>query len=90
MTVAKTVSLWCDAPECSTADAWNLSRDYSTATEVRRAARLDGWTRRDGKDYCPEHSDEADQVCIELPNGDLAYVDAGELSEVVDTPAGPQ
>lgn len=46
--------LLCDYPKCSM-DFGN-GGDDRLGPELRRDAKAAGWTRRDGKDYCPEHS----------------------------------
>jgi hypothetical protein len=57
MTALKFVSLWCDHADCADADSFaNGIGGYQTVAEIRRVAASDGWTRRNGKDYCSEHS----------------------------------
>lgn len=45
------VSIYCDAPSCpNTYGEWD-----TTIKQVRDVAAELGWTRADGKDFCPEH-----------------------------------
>lgn len=46
--------LWCDAPDCQ--DEFGMEPD---AASLRKFARRAGWSRHDGKDFCPEHSEPA-------------------------------
>lgn len=53
MTASKHVTLWCDDDVCM---AWTDFGDRRVE-ETRRKARLHGWVRVDGKDFCcPEHA----------------------------------
>lgn len=60
MSVRRYSSLFCDADngECGQwADVGAGIGGYSdSARGMRQAARRIGWTRVDGKDYCPKHS----------------------------------
>lgn len=50
------IDLFCDADPCGQWADVNEQRG-DTASDLRQAARRIGWTRRDGKDYCPKHSE---------------------------------
>jgi hypothetical protein len=56
VTAIRAAHLWCDHDECKGADSYGQRRDFSTIREARRAAQRDGWTYRNRKDFCPEHS----------------------------------
>lgn len=56
MSFTRETTIWCD---------WESDDQFCTrffqeptphADEARKAARQQGWVRRDGSDYCPEHS----------------------------------
>lgn len=55
MTAQKDVYLWCDHEECQGNDAYNQRLDHKTFKAIRAAAARDGWTFRNGKDFCPDH-----------------------------------
>jgi len=49
--------LICDgAGHC--AESFGVYEGERTAKEHRKAAKLNGWTYRNGRDYCPEHAKE--------------------------------
>lgn len=52
MSLSRYVTVFCDTPECS---LW--AGQEETAAAARRVAKRAGWTRRDGRDYCPKHSE---------------------------------
>lgn len=60
MSVVKHLSLYCDHPDCANEPAWNADLRDGTPAQIRAEARAYGWTRRNGKDYCPDHSDHSD------------------------------
>lgn len=55
MSLVSVRSIFCDAT-CGQWHGQSTPRDASVA-KLRRAAARDGWTRRDGQDFCPDHSD---------------------------------
>jgi hypothetical protein len=58
MTAKIHADLWCDHPECADADGYAPGiRDFKTIAAVRADASKQGWTHRDGKDFCPDHSE---------------------------------
>jgi hypothetical protein len=62
MTAIKSWALWCDHPECADADSYSNDRGFDSVAVLRRDAKAKGWTRCDGKDYCPDHSESAGGV----------------------------
>lgn len=57
MSIARTVSLWCDHDECANAHSFvQGSGDFRTAQAVRAKAKTQGWSHVDGKDLCAHHT----------------------------------
>lgn len=50
--MSKATTIWCDYKNCSD---W-AGNTNELAEEIRKSARKEGWTYRNGKDYCPKHS----------------------------------
>lgn len=53
MSISKEVTVWCDEPGCV---QWAPGLHRLAREGRKNAARLAGFTHRDGKDYCREHS----------------------------------
>jgi hypothetical protein len=57
MSVIKSVRMACDHPDCADDDeSAGAFPGHETAATIRHEAKKYGWTRRRGKDYCPDHS----------------------------------
>jgi len=56
MSISKQATVWCDICE-----DWFHNGGERTAKQVRKAARKEGWIRKDGKDRCPDCSKEEDR-----------------------------
>jgi len=56
MSICRSVFLYCDAEAKDCPRKGDQFGDYvhQTAAAVRQAARIYGWVRRDGKDYCDD------------------------------------
>lgn len=66
MTITRHPTLWCDWPDgCGKWADVGGGVSNSDVRLMRRNAVRAGWTRRDGLDYCPEHSASA-------PDGEVA------------------
>ena len=55
MSTSRETTVWCDAEGCV---RW--SQHSGTKPQVRKEVRSYGWTLRDAKDFCPEHSPQGD------------------------------
>lgn len=51
MSITRTSTTFCDAEGCP---RW-AGETVGTAADSRAIAKTFGWTRRDGKDLCPQH-----------------------------------
>lgn len=63
MSAIKSWALWCDHEQCGDADAFTNERGFERLADLRATAFVAGWTRRNGKDFCPDHAaPEGDQT----------------------------
>lgn len=56
MTAHKQHAITCDIAWCYSRSPWADSKYLA-----RVLARADGWTRRAGRDYCPDHQNEGNK-----------------------------
>ena len=77
MSTTKSVTLWCDVDDCM---IWREGGQDRTDAQARKAARFEGWTRKNGEDRCPTHSPDGVVSKPPLPLG-FKRVTLSELME---------
>lgn len=62
------VELSCDQPDCDLAYSPAVN-ELTDVRATRKGAGDAGWTRSDGKDYCPQHSTNEDAALVAVVTG---------------------